>query len=182
MFNFKAYLRNPKIIKDYFRQHSKNMRVSIGFFGKKNTRKETELGGLKINSVYGLKKTLSKKRVKITNSQVAKKNIEGGSFTSNKGNEIVIPKRNFFLVAKDKKYWKDANFDFLRDYYKLRGQGDTIVNNRLGNLGVVILKRAVADSSKYEPNTEFTQELKGSSKPLIDSGQLIDGFGWRKIT
>ena len=41
MFNFKASLRNPKIIKDYFRQHSKSMRVSIGFFGKKKDKAET---------------------------------------------------------------------------------------------------------------------------------------------
>jgi len=180
LLNFNAGLKNPKIIKDYFNNHSKGLRVSIGFFGAKNRRKEAIIGGLSINSVYGLKKELSKKKTKITNSQVAKKNIEGDTFTSKQGNEITIPPRNFFKVAKDKKYWKDLNFDFLRDYYKLRGQSGN-VDNRLGNLGVVILKRAVSDSSQYAPNTEFTQEMKGSSKPLIDSGQLISGFGWKKF-
>jgi hypothetical protein len=180
MINVKATFNNNQKIKDYFKKHSKGLKVSIGFFGNKNKRKEVIENGLKINSVYGLKKSLSKKKSNITNSYVAKKNIEGSTFISKQGNEITIPSRNFFLVASDKKYWQSANFDFLRDFYKTI-RNDDKVYNRLGNLGTVILKRAVADSSKYQPNTDFTQEIKGSSKPLIDSGQMLDGLGWKKF-
>ena len=100
MINVKASFNNNQKIKDYFKKHSKGLKVSIGFFGNKNKRKEVIENGLTINSVYGLKKSLSKKKANITNSYVAKKNIEGSTFISKQGNEITIPSRNFFFGSK----------------------------------------------------------------------------------
>ena len=179
MISYKTTISNSSTqkIKDYFKKHSKGLKVSIGFFGSKNKRLEAGTGTVK--SVYGLKKTLTKTKSSITNSYVAKKNIEGSTFISKQGNNIKIPARNFFVVASDKKYWGKNNFDFLRDFYKINIK-EQQATNRLGNLGAVIIKRAIADSGKYAPNTDFTQELKGGGKPLIDSMQMLNSVGWKK--
>jgi len=167
-FNFKK----DNKLKEYFKAHAKGLGVSIGIFGKNNKRKQVATSGV-VATPYGTRRAISNLPSKSTNYSIALKNIKGYSTP-----KYSVPSRNFFKKAKEKKYWDKQNFTFLKDYFKALKPNDNTSLARLGNLGKVILKRAINDTDS-PPNSPFSVEKKGFNAPLRDSGQLQQSINWQ---
>ena len=165
-------LKKDNKLKEYFKAHSKGLGVSIGIFGKYNKRKQVADSGV-VGTPYGIRRAISNLPSKATNYSVALKNIKGYSTP-----KYSVPVRNFFKKAKEKKYWDKQNFTFLKDYFKALNPNDDTSLNRLGNLGKVILKRAINDTDT-PANSPFSVEKKGFNAPLRDSGQLQSSINWQ---
>lgn len=113
-----------------------------------------------------------------------------GGISSKDGHEYGrIPARNFVLVMKDK-HWRPLNRAVASKVVDLENPSPDIDMNFIGVVAKGQLQRAMRDSNEYAPNSAFTKsggwmknpvngkpfhaEPKGSERPLINSGTLIN--------
>lgn len=94
--------------------------------------------------------------------------------------EIVIPERSFLRAGHDE------NFDrVIKQTERAIGQviiGKMSMDDMLDLYGqqmATAIKKYMRDLSE-PPNHPYTTEQKGSSNPLVDTGQLIESITWRK--
>ena len=91
--------------------------------------------------------------------------------------EVVIPPRPFIKNAweANKGKYKQMVFDGLKDICN----GDMTAMKFLNKLGVTCVKDIQEEAVKLKnpPNAPLTVENKGSSNPLVDTGEMI-----RKVT
>lgn len=94
--------------------------------------------------------------------------------------EITIPERSFLRSGHDE------NADsILKQTSRAIAQvlsGEMTVDSLLDLYGEQMasaIKKYMRDLKK-PPNHPFTQEQKGSSNPLVDTGQLVESITWRK--
>lgn len=168
-----ASVKKPSKLRGYFRKHSQGFGAAIGIFQKKNKRKVAGSSIISSNIGYGSRLNKTRRTSFLTNAQIASRNIRGY-----KAEKYTVPSRNFFKVAAEPKFWERQNFGFLKEFYK----ANVLIRDcekRLGNLGVIILRRAINDSEEYEDNSEFTVDKKGFNKPLIASGQMLKAIDWK---
>jgi len=91
-----------------------------------------------------------------------------------------IPARPFLSRALD------TNHDKIREQFRkeinliIEGKQDAMkAAKRLGIFGVSLVKKSIRDSRKWaEANADSTIEQKGSSKPLVDTGEMLNSVGW----
>ncbi|BDN97299.1 hypothetical protein KAM621c_24040 [Citrobacter braakii] len=93
----------------------------------------------------------------------------------------LIPERPFMRFASDRiADWMEsaAYKDILRDVMlgKLTAQQAIA---RIGAQAVAITRKTIADSALYRPNSAITIARKGSTKPLIQSGTLIQTVNYK---
>jgi len=92
-----------------------------------------------------------------------------------------VPERSFVRIPLD---------NAKADYFKfLKRQGINILNGKtttddaiekLGVWGQTVIKKSFTNNN-WEANSETTIALKGSSRPLIDRGQLRQAITWEVI-
>lgn len=94
--------------------------------------------------------------------------------------EIVIPERSFLRTGHDQ------NVDrIIKQTERALGQvlaGKMTVDDMLDLYGqqmATAIKKYMRDLSD-PPNHPYTVDQKGSSNPLVDTGQLIESIIWRK--
>ncbi len=93
--------------------------------------------------------------------------------------KVTIPERSFLRSGHD-----DAIKDIMRYNDNLLKQvaiGKMSANEYLDDLGrrlSTAIKKFARDLDN-PPNTEMTKEVKGSSNPLVDTGEMINGITWR---
>lgn len=130
--------------------------VKIGFFAGQRTRQET-----KTNSTNG---KIRKKEAGKSLVQIAIENEYGTQR---------IPARPFMTTTYDENRTK-LNGIIGREYDKII-QGKSTVYKSLNALGLYyegLVKQKIR-SIRTPPNSPYTIAQKGSSKPLIDFGQMI---------
>lgn len=93
-----------------------------------------------------------------------------------------IPERSFIrstINGQSKDIKKIA-----REQYKLVLNGKTTTEKGLGILGAFTagLIQETFTSNDWEPNTDKTQQRKGSTTPLIDTGQLRQSISYKVNT
>ncbi|HEY4723550.1 MAG TPA: hypothetical protein VII92_16975 [Anaerolineae bacterium] len=91
-----------------------------------------------------------------------------------------IPPRPFLSSAIDSAH------DEIRERFKV--ELDSILADersaiqaakRLGIFGVQLVKQRIRDSTSWaEPNADTTIDRKGSSKPLVDTGEMLNSVTW----
>lgn len=59
-------------------------------------------------------------------------------------------------------------------------QGTVTIDDMLGSMGTVAVGEVQKQirTGSYKPNSPYTVALKGSSTPLIDTGQMIQSIQW----
>lgn len=94
--------------------------------------------------------------------------------------EIVIPERSFLRTGHDQ------NVDrIINQTERALGQvlaGKMTIDDMLDLYGqqmATAIKKYIRDLQS-PPNHPYTVEQKGSSNPLVDTGQLIESIEWRK--
>lgn len=94
--------------------------------------------------------------------------------------EIVIPERSFLRKGHDE------NVDrIIKQTERALGQvivGDMSVDDMLDLYGeqMATAIKTYMRNLKTPPNHPFTTEQKGSSNPLIDTGDLLESITWKK--
>lgn len=93
----------------------------------------------------------------------------------------LIPERPFMKFASDRiADWMrtDAYKEVLRDVARGRITPQQAIA-RIGAQAVAITSKTIADSALYRPNSDITIARKGSTKPLINSGVLIQTVNYK---
>lgn len=93
----------------------------------------------------------------------------------------LIPERPFMKFASDRiADWMrtDAYKEVLRDVARGRITPQQAIT-RIGAQAVAITSKTIADSALYRPNSDITIARKGSTKPLINSGVLIQTVNYK---
>lgn len=93
----------------------------------------------------------------------------------------LIPERPFMKFASDRiADWmrSDAYKEVLRDVARGRITPQQAIT-RIGAQAVAITSKTIADSALYRPNSDITIARKGSTKPLINSGVLIQTVNYK---
>ncbi|WP_234113403.1 hypothetical protein [Citrobacter freundii] len=93
----------------------------------------------------------------------------------------LIPERPFMRFASDRiADWmrSDAYKEVLRDVARGRITPQQAIA-RIGAQTVAITRKTIADSALYRPNSDITIARKGSTKPLIHSGVLIQTVNYK---
>ena len=96
------------------------------------------------------------------------------------GNEK-IPERSFVRVPVQQN--KIKYMDLARKQAQKIYAGKTTVNDALGILGLFMsdkMKASFTDND-WQENAQSTINMKGSSTPLIDSGQLRQSITWQIV-
>jgi hypothetical protein len=85
---------------------------------------------------------------------------------------IIIPKRPFVSNAMDKNESKIKNF--IKNEYTKVVDGKQTFKKAMDRIGVMHegqMKKSIVEFT-YTPNSSMTATIKGSSKPLIDTGTM----------
>ncbi|WP_150317083.1 hypothetical protein [Enterobacter hormaechei] len=93
----------------------------------------------------------------------------------------LIPERPFMKFASDRiADWmrSDAYKEVLRDVARGRITPQQAIT-RIGAQAVAITSKTIADSALYRPNSDITIARKVSTKPLINSGVLIQTVNYK---
>lgn len=93
----------------------------------------------------------------------------------------LIPERPFMKFASDRiADWmrSDAYKEVLRDVARGRITPQQAIA-RIGAQAVAITRKTITDSALYRPNSDITIARKGSTKPLIRSGVLIQTVNYK---
>lgn len=96
------------------------------------------------------------------------------------GGEL-IPKRQFMRFASDRiADWMESGAykEILHDVMTGRLTPQQAIA-RIGAVAVQTTRKTIADSALYRPNSAITIARKGSSKPLIQSGTLIQTVNYK---
>jgi hypothetical protein len=90
-----------------------------------------------------------------------------------------IPERPFLRVAIQKNRLKYVRLNRINLVKMLRGQMD--VDQALGQLGEIAKGDVVTEirSGNFTPLKDATIQRKGSSRPLIDTGQMVQSMQWQ---
>lgn len=90
-------------------------------------------------------------------------------------NEFGTPERPFMRISVDSN--KEKIFDFVLKTQRSVVDGTTTVKGGLDRIGVfmgTLIKKSIRDL-RTPPNAPSTIKKKGSSNPLIDSAQMLNG-------
>ena len=94
---------------------------------------------------------------------------------------IEIPKRPFFRTAFEKNYKQLGNIAAKEYNDVLEGKSNARQSlSRMGEWMVGRVKHSITNGS-WAANSSLTVKLKGSSKPLIDSGELRNSVTHREF-
>ena len=90
-----------------------------------------------------------------------------------------IPERPFLRVAIQKNRLKYVRLNRINLVKMLRGQMD--VEQALGQLGEIAKGDVVTEirNGNFAPLKDATIRRKGSSRPLIDTGQMVQSMHWQ---
>ncbi|EBI6103166.1 hypothetical protein AAHK31_000518 [Salmonella enterica] len=139
----------------------------------------------RIKSLAGIQLTVGIDRGKTNNGvDVALYGAWNNFGTKNAMGWELIPERPFMRFASDR------IADWMRsDEYKEILHGVALGNitpqqaiARIGAKAVSITRKTIADSALYKPNSDITIARKGSTKPLIHSGVLIQTVNYRAFS
>ena len=89
-----------------------------------------------------------------------------------------IPERPFLRVAVQRNRQKYVRLNRINLVKMLRGQAT--VDQALGQLGEMAKGDVQTEirSGDFAPLKEATKKRKGSSRPLIDTGQMVQSIAW----
>ncbi|MBC6554975.1 hypothetical protein GW721_03045 [Citrobacter braakii] len=136
----------------------------------------------RIKGLAGVKLTVGIHRGKTNNGvDVALYGAWNNFGTKNAMGWELIPERPFMRFASDRiADWMRSNEyrDILRDVALGRITPQQAIA-RIGAKAVSITRKTIADSALYKPNSDITIARKGSTKPLIHSGVLIQTVNYR---
>ena len=91
-----------------------------------------------------------------------------------------IPSRNFVEVMK-KKYMKPIASEMRKEILDIENVKEEIDYRRIGVTAKGQMQRAVKDSNEYAPNAPSTVRRKGSARPLIDTGILLNSVDFEIV-
>ena len=136
----------------------------------------------RVNALAGVKLTVGIHRGKMNQGvDVALYGSWNNFGTKNAMGWELIPERTFMRFAADRiADWMrtDAYKEVLRDVARGRITPQQAIA-RIGAQAVQITRKTIADSALYRPNSDITIARKGSTKPLIHSGTLIQTVNYR---
>jgi hypothetical protein len=111
---------------------------------------------------------------------MVKKAIWNEFGTRNKDGSVRIPERPAFRIAMRTGRERFVRLNKINLFKILHGQATMgVALGQLGAMGAGEVKRVIRASEGIEPNAPYTIAKKGSSKPLIDKGQLIQSITWQ---
>lgn len=102
-----------------------------------------------------------------------------GLYLNSKTKYIVIPERSFLRTGHDENI--DSIMEISKKALKQVTSGQMSVDTFLDMVGEQ-LATAIKDymvELDTPPNHPFTKEQKGSSNPLVDTGNLVESITWR---
>lgn len=147
------------------------------------------MSNIKLNTkgLQALKKQLKDVEIKVGLPKGTPRNDEGVSLieigaTNEFGSPAKgIPERSFIRIPLDnakEKYFKIATkqgIDILNGKQTIDGAIE-----KIGIWGQTVIKKSFTNNN-WEANSQTTIDIKGSSRPLIDSGQLRQSITWEVI-
>lgn len=149
---------------------------------KLETRGADRIIRQRIKALAGISLTVGIHRGKLNNGvDVALYGAWNNFGTKNAMGWELIPERPFMRFASDRiADWMrtDAYKEVLRDVALGRITPQQAIA-RIGAQAVAITRKTINDSALYRPNSKLTIARKGSSKPLIHSGVLIQTVNYR---
>jgi hypothetical protein len=92
-----------------------------------------------------------------------------------------IPERSFIRVPLQQN--KEKYFALAKKEIKKIYLGKQTVDNALGLLGLFVSDKMKGSftNNNWDANADSTVKMKGSSRPLIDTGQLLNSITWIKV-
>lgn len=146
----------------------------LGFADVKRAMQESSAYSVKVGVLQSAGTYEDEHGKPVTVAQVAAWNEYGTS-------DGKVPSRPAFRLAADENRAKIAEAQSRLAQQVLDGKIDT--RTALGRLGLLVqgyVRKSIIDL-RDPPNAPFTIKQKGSSNPLVDSGQLVQSVTWEVV-
>jgi hypothetical protein len=148
----------------------KDIVIEVGLFGNDEKNPKTNIAYRGIIQEYGA-------IIQVTNKM---KGYFAAVFHVRKSDRpIVIPKRPFTAEAFDLNQSKLEKF--VADEYDKTITGKQTTEKMIERIGVLHesqIKKSI-QSGNWTPNSSMTSTIKGSSKPLIDKGEMLQNVTFK---